>query len=369
MLASPVVAAATTPRGSPAASRAARATVMGAFVEGWRRVLHAPVLVAGMLLITIAVAAPMALLLQRELAAQLGHSTTADRVLYGWDEQWALEVSSASSGIGRTFTHEILGFGGTLALVSRFVDATAPNPFVAVAISAYVVLWTFLSGGLLDRLARGRPVRTAAFFGACGVHVWRFLRLAIVVAPCYWVLFHWIHPLLFETIYGQITRNSTAEHVVLIVRVALYAVFLTLLMIVSLVADMTKVRIVVEDRHSALAAVGAALRFIRRRAGRMTALYLLNIVAALVLARLWLQVAPEASMPSWRALLAGEVYVLARLWAKLAFMASEVAFFQGELAHRPYTAMPEPVWPDSPAVEAITRLAGGESRRGADAAR
>jgi hypothetical protein len=47
---------------------------------------------------------------------------------------------------------------------------------------------------------------------------------------------------------------------------------------------------------------------------------------------------------------------LARLWAKLAFMASEIAFFQGELAHAGYVAAPLPVWPDSPAVEALGRI-------------
>jgi hypothetical protein len=34
-------------------------------------------------------------------------------------------------------------------------------------------------------------------------------------------------------------------------------------------------------------------------------------------------------------------------------MASEVVFFQGELAHASFAAGPEPIWPDSPAVEAI----------------
>jgi hypothetical protein len=31
-------------------------------------------------------------------------------------------------------------------------------------------------------------------------------------------------------------------------------------------------------------------------------------------------------------------------------------FFQGELAHAQYTAAPDPVWPDSPAAEALDNL-------------
>jgi hypothetical protein len=38
---------------------------------------------------------------------------------------------------------------------------------------------------------------------------------------------------------------------------------------------------------------------------------------------------------------------------KLLFYASQVAYFQGQLAHRAYTAAPPVVWPDSPAAESI----------------
>ncbi len=128
----------------------------------------------------------------------------------------------------------------------------------------------------------------------------------------------------------------------------------------NVVADFAKVRAVVEDRHSMVGAIGASLRFIRRRPFRVTGLYVLNAIAFLVILRLWLQMAPAAADPAWLALLLSEVYLLVRVWAKLAFMASEVVFFQGELAHAQYAAMPEPIWPDSPAAEAIENL----TRRG-----
>ena len=132
--------------------------------------------------------------------------------------------------------------------------------------------------------------------------------------------------------------------------------FVGALVVVNVVADFAKVRAVVEDRRSVVSALSAALRFIRRRPARVLGLYLLNILAAGVILRLWMQAAPGTSAPTWVILLGGQIYILARLWAKLAFMASEVVFFQGELAHANFTAAPEPVWPDSPAVEAIKNL-------------
>ena len=124
----------------------------------------------------------------------------------------------------------------------------------------------------------------------------------------------------------------------------------------SLVADFAKVRAVVEDRRSMIGALGASLRFIRRRFLRVAGLYLLNVVALLVIVRLWLSVGAVAAAAPWLALLVAQIYLLFRVWAKLAFMASEIVFFQGELAHAHYTAAPEPLWPDSPAAEAIENL-------------
>ena len=55
----------------------------------------------------------------------------------------------------------------------------------------------------------------------------------------------------------------------------------------------------------------------------------------------------------WIGFAVGQLYVLARLWVKLVFWASETAFFQSRLAHAGYVNRPEPVWPESPSAEAI----------------
>jgi len=333
-----------------------RAVVLGAFLEGWRRVLGAPAMTLSILVLTFLSAAPLAYVLRGQIDAQLGSTLRSERLLGGWDAEWASDFAGTAPGIGRTLTHEILGFGGTLSALSRLVDRQPVPPAIAAAIAVYIALWVFLSGGVIDRLARARPVRASVFFAACGVYFVRFLRLAIVIGACYWTLFRWLHPWLFVTIYNRWTRDLTLEHQGLAIRALLYAVFLGTLALVNVIADFAKVRSVVEDRRSMVGALGAAIRFVRRRPVRVLGLYLVNIVALLVIARLWLQTAPSAAAPTWLALLAAQMYLLLRIWGKLAFIASEVAFFQGELAHASFTAAPEPVWPDSPGVEAIRNL-------------
>jgi hypothetical protein len=330
--------------------------VIGAVIEGWRRVLHAPTIVVSLLALTTLAALPLAAAVGGQMRSQLGASRVSERLLYGWDAEWAGEFGASATGVGRTLTHEILGFGATLSTLDAILDAKGPPRSLIWVIAAYGLLWLYLSGGIVDRIARGRPIGTAAFFAACGVYFFRFLRAAVLIAPLYVLLFLWLHPLLFETIYGWGIRDVTSEGRAMVLRAALYLVFLTALMLVSLLADFTRVRMVVEDRRSAISSVGAGARFVRRRFRRVTWLYVLNILLQVVLARLWLQVEPGASASVWIALLASQLYLVLRLWARLGFLASEVVFFQGELAHAEYAALPEVVWPESPAVEALRRL-------------
>ncbi len=51
-----------------------------------------------------------------------------------------------------------------------------------------------------------------------------------------------------------------------------------------------------------------------------------------------------------------EIGLLARSLDALALAASAIALFQHALAHADYTAAPLPIWPDSPAAEAIENL-------------
>jgi hypothetical protein len=342
---------------SPDPARRPRASVTGSIVEGWRRAIGAPWVAGGVLGATILFAVPFASVVGSQIDAHLGSSLHGAQAAAGWNAGWAAEFAAGAQGLGRTFTHEILGFGGTIAIASRFVEGESVPPAVAGAVAGYVALWVFLSGGILDRFARNRRIGAAAFFSACGTYGVRFLRLGVVIGAAYWALFRWLHPFLFVTLYDRWTRDLTVERDAILLRVALYAIFLAALVKVNLIADMAKVRTVVEDRRSMLGAIAASIRFIRRRPWRVSALYLLNTVVLAAIVTVWSWTAPSATAAPWAAFLISEIYLLFRLWARLAFMASEAAFFQGELAHAHYTAAPVPSWPDSPAVEAIENLA------------
>lgn len=300
--------------------------VIGAYLEGWRRVLRAPVMWVSLLVLTVVILRPIG----NVLGGLLEDSRPGSH----------LDIQSGITDSGRGWTMDI--YAGAVSAGSQMLIGQTNSTVIGI-IATYVGLWLFLWGGILDRVARDRPIGTAAFFAACGVHFVRFLRLAVIVGAAYWALFQLLA-------YVAKPPVSLADFDL---RHAGYFVTLAAIVVVGAIEDYAMVRTVVEDRRSMLGAIVASLRFIRRRVFAVFGLSLVNILAVLGVVAIWGFPVPLA--PGVRFLLMS-TGVLLRLWVRLAFASSEVVLFQHALAHADYTAAPLPVWPDSPAAEAIENL-------------
>ena len=327
-----------------------------AWRDGIRRVNSAPAILVGVWLLTVLVSLPLTLAMRDQLERHLGGSLAADAAASGVNSDWMEEFEDQATGLGATFTPTIIGFGAVLDNLSAFLDNLRRPVIVAGAASAYIVLLIFVSGGIIDRYARDRAIRAHGFFAASGVFFFRFLRLAVVMAIVYGLLFGVVHTWLFDRLFPRITRDVTVERTAFVVRVGLYVVFGLLLASCNLVFDYAKVRAVVEDRRSALGSIHAAVGFIARNWVAAAMLYLADFVLFVLVVAMYAAVAPGAGgigATMWIGFAIGQAYVLGRLWVKLVFWASETALFQGRLAHAGYVATPEPTWPESPSVEAI----------------
>lgn len=333
--------------------------VREAVADGWRRVARFPLGLLALLAATAAATLPAAIALGGSIERHLGDSTAASSVAAGVDMGWWEEFIAAASP-GGSFSPTIIGGAAPVGTYSDLLDGQGPPPDVLGAMALGLLVWLFLSGGLLDRYARRRRVGSRGFFGACGVFLFRFLRLAMLTGIVYAFLLGPWHAWIFDGLYAWLTRETTAERTAFLWRVIFYLVWLAPVLLVNLVADYAKVRLVVEDRHSAIGALGAAARFIRRHPGRVVAAYGANAVIAAAVLLAYILLAPGGRGGDWRllaALAVGLLYLLARLATRLAFLTSAMAIFERTLAHAEYTAPPLPVWPDSPAAEAIENAA------------
>jgi hypothetical protein len=330
--------------------------IVVSFLDGLKRTVSAPAVLIGVFLVTFAMTVPLALTVRGMLQDHLGASLAAHDAADGVNYDWWQEFMPQAAGLGTTFTPAVIGFAAVLHNVSSLADGNAPIAPVAGALGAYLLLWTFLVGGVIDRYARQRPTRTHGFFAACGVFFARFLRLAFVAGLAYWFLFASVHEWLFDDWFRAATRDLAVERQAFAWRLAMYALFAILLVATNTLFDYAKVRAVVEDRRSMVGALVSSARFIVRNPGRVFALYTLNALVFLVVIGVWALVAPgvgRAGVAMWLAFALGQVYVVARLFVKLHVLASETALFQASLAHAAYTAVPQPVWPESPAAEIV----------------
>jgi hypothetical protein len=336
--------------------------ILTAWRDGFGRVFRAPAVVASVFALTLLAALPLALSLRGMIEADLGRSMVADTVAGGMNYDWWQEFTSRTSGLSGSFSPVIIGFASTLGNISGLLDAQREVFPVTAALAVYLLVWTFLSGGILDRYARQRRTRAHGFFAATGVFFWRFLRLGLVAGVGYWLLFSYVHPWLFDDAYTRLTRDVTTERAAFLWRVMLYAWFGAALVIVNLVFDYARIRTVVEDRRSVVGALAASLAFVTRHPNRVAGLYGLNGLFFLLLLVAWAVFAPgttEMGLSMWLAVAGTQLFLLMRLLLKLQFMASQTALFQRSLAHASYTATPAPTWPESPAAEAIV---GGPQR-------
>jgi hypothetical protein len=287
-----------------------RASPGRAIGEGWRRTAGAPALIAGLLIATAATAVPFGMLVAPEDWQRRGLSEAlfalVDPSPAHWSSRWALPAT---------------------------VSYVSSQAALAVQDYAPILMWLFFAGGALDRLARARPLRTAAFFAACGVYFFRFLRLAALFVPIYWAV-GWL-PWIIEPIAD-------------VSPVAARALSALLLTAVGLVLDFAMIRMVVEDRRSAIGALLSSLRFVRRHMIGAVVVFAVHAVLAWAVVALW--------MPAPLTILSALVLALLRIFVMFAWMASEIALFQDSLAHAGYTAAPPAVWPQSASVEAIRNL-------------
>jgi hypothetical protein len=328
---------------------------LDAFLEGINRVKRAPALIIGLWLATVLIALPFAMMLQAFIGDHLGSSLAAESAADSINYDWWNEFLAQTSGIGLSFVPAILGFAAVMKNLSTIADTTGLPGVIAIAVSAHMIASLFLIGGVLDRLARDRTIGAGAFFSACGVYAIRFFRLAIIATAVYWVLFVPFHEWLFDDVYLRLTENLTVERTAFAYRVILYVVFLIPLLFVNLIFDYAKVRAVVEDRRSMIGALVAGWRFVRRHPLAALTLYGLDALLFLIVIGIYYLIAPSANQNA-AAFAIGQLYIVLRVIVRLQFAASQIALFQGRLAHAGYVARPIPRWPDSPSADAVRGL-------------
>ena len=223
------------------------------------------------------------------------------------------------------------GIGGFPFNISNRDYYAALSPAESATLAFLFLAWVFLSGGIIDRLARDTRSGGTRFFAACGACFGPLLRLALMALAAYAAVLTWVEPALARV---ETTNDS--------VRMMLFGALAMLIFAIALVFDYARVRLVIEDRRSAAGAILAALRFIRAYPGRVLgtqALFWMLLTAWIAL-RGFIDVQPDS--------LASHLVAGGELLLKLALIGTQCAIYQSALASPGWVARAEPKWPDEP---------------------
>jgi hypothetical protein len=221
-----------------------------------------------------------------------------------------------------------------------------------------------LTGGVMDRYARQRPLDARTFWGVSGELSFRLIRLSAIGGVLFSVLTGAL-VLVLDAIATAVLGAAGAERgeaLLWVLELGLRVPYLAAAFALFAATDCGRVRMVVERRRSALFAFMAGARFAWRHRAAVVVLYAALFATAFIP---WALVsAAELSLePGVLARLLDAIQVGAAITAALVSAAAATALFQAGLAHASYVAPPHLVWPDSPAIESLRERPGAEGRR------
>lgn len=307
-----------------------RPTLLAVWRDGLSRVFRAPAVWLLLWTLTLATTALPAWFMQGAITTHLDSSLAAERAADGMNFDW-LQEFQRTGALQRSLRVDVIGGATVMDNTSALLDMR-PRPQVLVVTGAvFVLLLWILTPGCIHRVAKNTPIGAAQFASTCGRLLLPMLRLNLGAAVVYGALFGSVHAWLFDDVFEQVTRELTVERTAFVIRLACYVAFLLLVGLVNLVADMARVRMVVEGRRSAVASAVAALSFIGRNVRLTAGAYLLNVLLLGGVLTMYAVTAPgvgTAGWDMWAAFAFGQVYLLARLGVKLLFWGSEAAALQ-----------------------------------------
>ncbi len=304
--------------------------------DGLRQAFAVPRVLLLLWLVNLLFAVPVSLMIREALADSFGSSRVAETMREGFDRGWHAEFLSEAGDLEKTFRPSVTGSGAVLdnleAWWSGDLFADAYPGIVALGIG-YAVLWAFLLGGVLDRLARpGEPLALDRFFAAGGRCFPRFFGLALTSGVAYAAIYQ-----LGRLLYGWIedaSRDVTTEKTVLAWLLAASALVVLLLVVVRMVFDYAKIAAVLEDRPGVFRLAWAGLRFVLSRPLATLGVTLgFGVLGALLFA-LYLWLAPGVGQSSLAgvvlAFLGSQLYLVARLAVRLGLLGGEMSLYRSD---------------------------------------
>ena len=269
------------------------------------------------LLFALVIVAPIAL----AMAGMLGDSLETKRLFDNFDISWITEF-----GYSAHWNQLVMWL-----------------PMVALLGGAFVLLTTWLSGGLLAVLHDPRE----SFTAGCGRWLPPFVRLLLLASLLYGVAFAIRAG--FASLLRKLGEDSMSGQPAAYGAMATFVITFAACSFVTMLVDYAKIHMVTHGERKARRGLAQGIRFVFGNLKRCLGIYLgLTVYLLLMLAvyHMCSEVIGQASIGAVLLLfVVRQIYMLGRTWLRMVFLASEHAYFASRIP-KP-ASKPEPLLEES----------------------
>lgn len=305
-----------------------------AVAVGFGHAVVSPRLIGWLLLVSLLVALPDAILVRQAVKDSVGSSLAHERLSDGFDMEWHSDYQYKTNGVASLLTPTSVRPAAFLdnleAWFSGELFLTHPA-LVAVGV-VFALLWSLMLGGVLFRfvhLERAFVLRT--FLGRGGTYFFRFARLMALMAIAYYLVYRlsrWLFPKIEDML-----RDVTVERTALAVNLLAAVLIIGLLLLVKLTSDYAKVATVMHDRRSMLLAAWHGLKFVATHPWRTFGAYGAIAVAGFAALFAYAQIAPGQGQTTLTGVavtfLIAQAFLALRLVQRLTTYGAAVEIYRG----------------------------------------
>jgi len=250
-------------------------------LKGFQKTGKLPRMIVFLLVINFAFSLILAVPMYHSLKDSFGSSLVGERMAEGFDYLWWEEYRDEAQGLEKTFTPSIIGKGAVLNNLEGLIQLRVFDlpPAVLVFGLLYIILHTFLAGGILSLLKKtDHTFSLKKFFKGAGSYFFRFFLLMLLS----WVFFLIIGQAVgggLNSLLGGMSDSVFSEVAPFYWGMVFSAVVLFLFLFIQMIFDYARIKIVLDDSPNILASAVGAFGFILRHLGSTLGLfYLLFLV-------------------------------------------------------------------------------------------
>ena len=244
------------------------------------------------------------------------------------DFDWLDEVGTNKRGLIGALSPMVVGVAAPLHNLDQLLTGNPPM-FALLASGAMLIVWAWLWGGVISKLAG----RSRKFFTACQQSFTDVLALSFGSVICSLLAYALLRTILFS-LMALVASDSSAERTLFVVRLVITVIVVSVVAAITVLFDYARIAIVL-DRVGIRTALDRAMKTLRHCKAAVFCLVVLSagLFAGLLTVYAGFEFIPGGSVPTTsRIILLGQAYIVSRIVLRLWNAGAQIGIYEDRLS-------------------------------------